>query len=135
MRSAQFIKGMINGAEVEYTTSNLMEIVGSPQELAPMWDQKYVGTYKRIRSQQRYTAMTVITKSEPDEFGRVGIVNHTVIYQFDPSKFEDRVKYGFDVDDFKQKAYQGMFDFKMPPMPELKKPLDNPPAPMWEVEL
>ena len=135
MESAQFVKGMINGSEVEYTTSNLMEIVGSTQELAPMWDQKYVGVYKRVRSLQRYTAMTVITKSEPDEFGRIGIVNHTVIYQFEPNKIEDRTKYTFDVEDFRQKAYRGLLDFKMPPLPELKTPLDKPPAPVWEVEL
>jgi hypothetical protein len=135
MKSAQFIKGMINGVEVEYTTQNLMEVVGSAQELAPMWDQKYLGTFPRIRSQQRYTALTVVTKSEPDEFGRYGIVNRTVIYQFEPSKTENRVKYGFDAEDFRQKAHQGYFNFKMPPMPELKKPLDLPPEPEWEVNI
>jgi len=133
MRSAQFVKGMIGGVEVTYESPGLMEIL-SPQKLAPMWDQQQIGTYRRAFSQDRYVAMTVVIKSEPDEFGRVGIINHTVIYQFDLSQEKDRVRYSFDAEDFRQKAQRGLFNFKMPPIPELKKPLDAPQAPEWEVQ-
>jgi len=133
MRSAQFVKGMIGGVEVTYESPGLMEIL-SPQKLAPMWDQQQIGTYPRYVSQDRYISLTVITKSEPDEFGRIGIVNHTVIHQFDMSQEKDRAKYSFDAEDFRQKAQRGLLKFKMPSMPELKKPLDAPPAPEWEAQ-
>lgn len=133
MRSAQFVKGMIDGVEVTYESPGLMEML-SPQKLAPMWDQQQIGTYRRAISQDRYIALTVVTKSEPDEFGRVGIVNHTVIHQFDLSQEKDNIKYVFDAEDFRLKAQRGLFNFKMPSMPTLKKPLDAPPAPEWEVQ-
>jgi hypothetical protein len=133
MRSAQFVKGMIGGVEVTYESPQLLEIL-SPEKLAPMWDETRIGTYKRIGSIDRYTAKTVVTQSEPDEYGRVGVVNHTVIYQFDPSKEAERIKYIIDLEEFRRNARNGMYDFKMPPKPELKKPLDSPPPPEWEVQ-
>jgi hypothetical protein len=132
LRSAQFVKGMIGGVEVTYESPLLLEIL-TPAKLAPMWDANQIGTYKRIGSSDRYTAKTVVTKSEPDEYGRVGIVNHTVIYQFDMSKESDRAKYTLDLEEFKRNARNGLYDFKMPSMPELKKPLDAPAPPEWEV--
>lgn len=133
MRSAQFVKGMIGGVEVTYESPSLLEIL-SPEKLAPMWDANQIGIFKRIVSSDRYTAKTVVSKSEPDEYGRVGIVNHTVIHQFDPSKETDRAKYILDLEEFRRKARDGFYDFKMPPMPELKKPLDSPPPPEWDVQ-
>jgi hypothetical protein len=125
---------MIGGVEVTYESSNLMEIL-SPDKLAPMWDANQIGTRKRVISADRIIAKTVVTKSEPDEYGRVGIVNHTVIYQLDPSVLKDRAKYTLDIEDFRRNANNGYYDFKMPPLPELKKPfLDTPPAPEWEVQ-
>jgi hypothetical protein len=133
MRSAQFVKGMIGGVAVSYESPSLLEIL-SPEKLAPMWDQNQIGTYKRVVSADRYTAKTIVSKSEPDEYGRVGIVNHTVIHQFDLSKETDRVKYILDIEDFRRNARNGFYDFKMPPMPELKNPLASPPPPEWEVD-
>lgn len=133
MRSAQFVKGMIGGVEVSYESPLLLEIL-SPEKLAPMWDANQIGTHKRIVSADRYTAKTVVSKSEPDEYGRVGIVNHTVIHQFDLSREVDRAKYVLDLEDFRRNARNGTYDFKMPPMPELKKPLGPPPPPEWEVQ-
>jgi hypothetical protein len=133
MRSAQFVKGMIGGVEVTYESPLLLEIL-SPEKLAPMWDAQQIGTFKRVGAANCYTAKTVITKSEPDEYGRVGIVNHTVIHQFDLSKEADRARYVLDLEAFRQNAREGKYDFKMPPMPELKKPLDSPPSPEWELQ-
>ena len=78
MQSAQFVKGMIGGVEVTYESHDLLLLL-SVDKLAPLWDANQIGTHKRIIIAEHITAKTVVTRSEPDEYGRVGIVNHTVI--------------------------------------------------------
>ena len=131
MQSAQFYKGMINGVEISYETPDLLQFI-SRNKLNELWDREKLGEYHRVYWSERIVAKTVIKKSEPDEMGRVGIVNHTVFYKFDPYVEKDGLKYLFDTDTFQRRANQGEFNFKMPPAPELKQPLEAPPP--MEVE-
>lgn len=126
MQSAQFYKGMINGVETSYETPDLLQFIPR-SKLNELWDRERIGTYHRVFWAERIVAKTVVTKSEPDNLGRVGIINHTVMYKFDPYAEKDGLRYLFDLETFQREANTGKFNFKMPPPPELKQPLDVPP--------
>lgn len=131
MKSGQFVKGMINGIEVDpYETPNLAQLLSnlSPTEKASCWDKERIGTYLWINAETRSIIKTEITKAVPDELGRDGIVNHTVIYQFNSSIEHDGLNYQFPKEQFRQNANQGKYNFVMPPIPELTRPLELPPA-------
>jgi hypothetical protein len=127
MKSAQFIKGMIDGIEASYESPDLLQILPS-EKLSILWDQERIGTHNRVFTEDRIVAKTVVTQSEPDEHGRLGIINHTVIYRFDASIEHDGVQYVFPTEQFTKDARAGKYNFKMPAKPELKRPLDYPPA-------
>jgi hypothetical protein len=132
MKTAQFIKGMIDGTEVSYESPDLLQLLPS-EKLSILWDQERIGTHNRIFLDEHAIAKTVVTQSEPDEHGRLGVINHTVIYRFDASVEHDGIQYLFPNEQFAKDARAGKFAFKMPPAPELKKPLDTPPK--LEVQL
>jgi hypothetical protein len=132
MKSAQFFKGMINGTEAQYESPDLIQLLPG-EKLNALWDQERIGTHNRIFLDERAVAKTVITQSEPDEHGRLGIINHTIIYRFDATIEHDGIQYLFPNEQFAKDARAGKFNFKMPPTPELKKPLDYPPK--LEVQL
>ena len=131
MKSGQFYKGMINGTEDTYESSDLLIILPS-EKLSVLWDRDVLGTYRHVFLTERVVAQTVITEAEPDDLGRDGIVNHTVMYKFDAVVQHDGIAYVFDYEQFAKDARAGKYNFPMPPTPELKRPLDYPPA--WEVE-
>jgi hypothetical protein len=126
MKSAQFYKGMINGVEDIYESPELIQLLPS-EKLSILWDQERIGTHNRVFLEEKTIAKTVITQSEPDEHGRLGIINHTVIYRFDPTVEHDGIQYMFPTEQFAKDARAGKYNFKMPLTPELKKPLDYPP--------
>jgi hypothetical protein len=132
MKSGQFYKGMINGVEETYESPDLLLLLPS-EKLAVLWDRETLGTYRHIFLTERVIAQTVIIEAEPDDLGRDGIVNHTVLYKFDATVTHDGLTYIFDYEQFAKDARQGKYNFKMPNAPELKKPLDYPP--LMEVEL
>jgi len=131
VKSGQFYKGMINGTEDTYESSDLLIILPS-EKLSVLWDRDVLGTYRHVFLTERVVAQTVITEAEPDDLGRDGIVNHTVMYKFDAVVQHDGIAYVFDYEQFAKDARAGKYNFPMPPTPELKRPLDYPPA--WEVE-
>lgn len=126
MRCGQFYKGMIDGIESTYESSGLLQILPA-NKLAQLWDREKIGTYRQVFLAERTIAQTVIEKATPDEHGRDGIVNHTVLYKFDWSTEHEGANYTFDLEKFATEARSGKYNFTMPPTPELKRPLDVPP--------
>lgn len=126
MKKGQFYKGMINGVEESYESPDLLQLLPS-DKLSMLWDRETLGTYRHVFLTERVVAQTVVSKAEPDDLGRDGIVNHTVLYRFDPYVEHDGARYVFDVDDFAENARAGKYNFPMPLAPELKRPLDYPP--------
>jgi hypothetical protein len=126
MKSGQFYKGMINGTEDTYESPDLLLILPS-EKLSILWDRETLGSYRRVFLTERVVAQTVIEPAVPDDLGRDGIVNHTVLYKFDSTITHDGMAYVFDYEQFAKDARAGKYNFKMPEVPELKKPLDYPP--------
>jgi hypothetical protein len=126
MQSAQFIKGMIDGIEVCYESLDVLQVLPA-NKLSELWDLEKIGTYSRVYLSERVVAKTSISKAAPDNLGRDGIINHTVLYRFDSTIEHDGLNYVFPEDQFAKDARAGKFNFKMPPFPELKHPLDYPP--------
>lgn len=133
MKSGQFFKGMINGVEQSYESPDILQVLPS-SKLNQLWDIDVVGVYSRAFKTERVIAKTVVEKAVPDEHGRDGITNHTVLYRFDAFAIHDGARYQFDEDQFIQDLKEGKYNFKMPPQPELKKPLSLPPPIVWEVQ-
>lgn len=127
MRRGQFYKGMINGIEATYETPDLFQILPA-NKLTQLWDREKIGVYRQIFLSERVITQTLIEKAEPDEHGRDGIVNHTVLYKFDGVHEHEGAIYNFDPDKFASDARLGKYNFTMPPTPELKRPLDLPPS-------
>jgi hypothetical protein len=126
MRSGQIVTGIINGIADQFESPDVLQILPM-SKLSELIDRETLGSYRRVFLAERVVAQTVVTKSKQDEHGRDGIVNHTVLHQFDSYVTHEGVKYVFDVDDFAENARAGKFNFKMPSLPEVKKPLDYPP--------
>jgi len=127
VKSGQVVTGIINGIADQYETPDILQLLPN-NKLSELTDRETVGTYRRVFLTDRVVAQTVVTKAEPDELGRDGTVNHTVLYKFDWATEHDGARYVFDVDDFAENAKAGKYNFPMPQMPELKHPLDYPPA-------
>lgn len=127
MKSGQFYKGMINDVEQSYESPGILQVLPS-NKLNTLWDIDTVGTYFRAFKSERVIAKTVVEKSVPDEHGRDGVINHTVLYRFDAFVTHDGARYKFDEEQFVQDIMEGKYNFQMPPAPELTKPLALPPA-------
>jgi hypothetical protein len=127
MKSGQVVTGIINGIADSYETPDILQLLPN-NKLSELTSRETVGTYRRVYLTDRVVSQTVVTKAEPDELGRDGTVNHTVLYKFDRATEHDGARYVFDVDDFAENAKAGKYNFPMPPMPELKHPLDLPPV-------
>jgi hypothetical protein len=127
MKTGQFYKGMINGTEDSYESPDIYQVLPK-EKLDEYWDKERVGTYNRVFLSEHVILKTVISKSEPDGYGREGIINHTVIYRFDPYIEHDGLKYVLDTEQFLKDVKDGKIAIKQLKVPELKKPLDAPPA-------
>ena len=126
MKSGQVVTGIINGIAEQYETPDILQILPI-SKLSKLIDRETIGTHKEVFLTERVVAQTVVTEAEPDELGRNGTVNHTIIYQFDRAVQHEGARYVFDVDDFADNARAGKYNFQMPELPKLKHPLDFPP--------
>jgi hypothetical protein len=126
MKSGQFYKGMINGVEESYESPDLFQVLPA-DKLNELWDLSHVGRYRRVFLNERVVAQSVVSEAEPDDMGRDGIINHTVLHRFDLYTTHEGAIYRFDIDKFAEEARAGKYDFPMPDKPQLKKPLDYPP--------
>lgn len=128
MRSAQFYKGIINGVADTYESADLLQVLPS-DKLNELWDNERLGVHNRVFLAERVIAKTIVSKSEPDELGRDGTVNYTVLYRFDATVEHDGVRYHFPDEQFAKDARAGKYKgILMSSAPTLKRPLDAPPA-------
>jgi hypothetical protein len=125
VKSGQFFKGMINGVEESYESPDLLQVLPN-NRLSEVWDLDVVGIYSRVFLSERVIAQTVVERAVPDEHGRDGVTNHTVLYRFDAFMVHDGARYRFDEEQFVRDVKAGKYSFQMPPPPELKRPLDYP---------
>jgi hypothetical protein len=131
MKAAQFYKGKIGGFEQTFETSNLIDILDI-DKIGML--EEYSNTNKPY--QRFFRAERVIAKVEAyavtngDESGRSGLQVRGILYKFDRTITHDDLPYTFPEEYFIE-FLQGK-KLKMPPLPELKKPLDPPPPIAWE---
>jgi len=127
LKAAQFYKGIINGIADSYESPDLFQVLPA-DKLSVLWDIDRVGTYNHVFLSEHVVTKTVVTQAVPDELGRSGTINHTILYRFDPNIEHNGVRYVFPEEQFKIDARTGKYqNIKMPPAPELKRPLDYPP--------
>ena len=127
MKSGQVVTGIINGIADHFESSDILQIL-SNGKLSILTDREILGSHRHVFRSDRVVAQTVVTKADPDELGRDGTVNHTVLYKFDATTQHDGINYIFDYEQFAEDALAGKYNFSMPPLPELKHPLSFPPA-------
>lgn len=130
MKTAQFVKGMINGVEEFYESPNILTLIPY-EKLQLLMENTKLGFTKKIFLKDYAVALSYVQRAEADSLGRDGFVNHTVIVKFDEALTIDGIVYRVDAEAFKQAAYNGELNFHMPAFPELKRPLD-PPVITWE---
>lgn len=133
MRSAQVVSGIINGIADQYESPNILQVI-SNETLSKLTSIERIREtpYSYVFRNELAVASVYVFPSEPDSLQRSGIVNHTVIHRFESIIERDGYTYQFPKEQFEKDAYAGKLRFKMPPLPELKKPLDLPPLPVWE---
>jgi hypothetical protein len=135
LKSAQIVSGIINGVADQYESVDLLQVLPNDKlsELTSI-ERIRKDPYSRVFLNELVVAEVLVFPSEPDSLKRSGIVNFTVIHRFDSVIERDGYFYTFPREQFERDARAGRLRFKMPPLPELKKPLDLPPAPIWEVD-
>jgi hypothetical protein len=133
MQAAQFFKGKIDGYEQNFESSNLVELLPLDKILdlrdydnTEKPHQRYFKTEKVIALVEAYPVKSA------DAAGRDGIQTRGVLYKFDKTTPHDGFTYLFPEEQFIKELNTGK-KLKMPPLPELKKPLDTPPPIEWEV--
>jgi hypothetical protein len=135
MQSAQVVSGIINGVADDFYSANALRLLPI-EKIDQLTSRINIQTkpYYRVFLNELVTAAVMVYPADPDRLKRDGIVNHTVIHKFDSTIEHDGYLYQFPKDQFEKDARIGKLQFKMPPLPtEIKKPLDNPPPPEWEV--
>lgn len=133
MKSAQFFKGKIDGYEQSFETLNLIEMLPL-DKLSDLMDYSIIGKPKqRYFKAERVLALVEAYRVENgDASGRGGIQTRGVLYKFERTARLDDLDYLFPEEQFVNMLYAGK-RLKMPPMPQIKKPLDPPPPLEWEV--
>lgn len=133
MKSAQFFKGKIDGYEQSFETINLIEMLPL-DKLSELRDYSVVDkSCQRYFKAERVLALVEAYKVENgDEAGRSGLQARGILYKFERTTKLDGLDCLFPEEQFVNMLYAGK-RLKMPPLPELKKPLDSPPPLEWEV--
>jgi len=137
MKSGQFVIGKIDGIQKEFESVNIRSILPK-EKLSELKSYIDIGEYPRFFKTEKVLSKTIIQPAENTDGRRGGIINHTVLYQFDQTVTLDTVKYVFPLEDFITEILAGKRRFKMPPPPELPERdfgLIMPPPPLeWEVQ-
>lgn len=137
MKSGQFVRGKIDGIQKHFESTGTDRLLPA-EKLNELKDYDIIGEpQQRFFQKERVLAKTIVTAAENSDGRRGGVVNHTVLYQFDKSVTHETIKYTFDTDTFISDLLQGKRKFKMPPMPQLPDSdagaIDAPPPIAWEV--
>jgi hypothetical protein len=135
VKSAQIINGIINGVADQWESPNVLQVISS-DNLSKLLRIERIRKepYQNVFLSELVIACTKVTESELDELHRTGTVNHTVVHRFESVIERDGYFYSFPREQFERDARADKLHFKMPPFPEIKKPLDLPPPPEWEME-
>jgi hypothetical protein len=137
MKSGQFYRGKIDGIQKHFESPDIDKLLPT-EKLCDLADYFEIGTYPRFFKQERVLAKTVVSLAENSDGRKGGIINHTVLYQFDPFITHESARYIFDVDAFILEIQAGKRRFKIPVSPKLPETdsgfIDLPPPIEWEVE-
>lgn len=138
MKSGQFVRGKIDGIQKHFQSNGIDRILPA-EKLNELKDYDVIGEPpQRFFQKERVLAKTIVTPAENSDGRRGGVVNHTVLYQFDKQITHDSAVYSFDTDRFISEILEGKRKFKMPNMPTLPDAdagfIDAPPPIAWEVE-
>jgi hypothetical protein len=134
---AQFIRGKIGGLQKTFESANLSKFLPAAK-LAELADYTEIGEYPRFFKEERVLTKTVVTPAQNTDGRKGGIINHTVLYQWDRHVEKDNVKYLFPLDSFISEILAGKRRFKMPPQPQRPETdadfaiIDVPPPIEWE---
>jgi hypothetical protein len=142
MRSAQFVKGKIWDEEKQDSyertfESPLLETFLPYEKLARLRTQKNITNdpIQRYSREQNVLSLSTVKEADrPDRVGRTGLVIHCFLVELTPSVRQEGFPYKFDTDAFVGEVLESKWRLKMPPFPELKKPLDVPTV-EWEARL
>jgi hypothetical protein len=140
MRSAQFVKGKIWSEEKQDSYEQTFE---SPQletflpyeKLARLRSQKNVTTepIQRYSQDNNVLSLSVVKEADrPDRSGRTGLIIHCFLVELPGTITHDGLPYKLDNALFVEDLLSDKWRLKMPPFPELKKPLETPII-EWEV--
>ena len=138
VKSGQFYGGKIDGIQKRFTSRNIDHLL-PPDKLAELTDRTIEGEHTRFFKTDRVLAKTVVTPADNSDGRRGGVVNHTVLYQFDHKVTHEEAQYVFDVEAFVEEILAGKRKFKMPNTPSYPEDkdmayIDLPPPIMWEVK-
>jgi len=134
VKSAQIVNGVINGVADQWESPNVLQVISS-DNLGKLLKIERVRKepYPNVFLSELVVACTTVIPSELDNLHRSSTINHIVVHRFDSVIERDGYFYTFPRDQFERDARADKLRFKMPPLPEIKKPLDSPPPPEWEV--
>lgn len=141
MRSAQFVKGKIydpikqDSYEQNFESPNV-ETFLPYERLAKLRSQRIITTqpYQRYYKDEHVFALTIISETDHvDSAHRTGLVNHTFLVDVSESTRLNNFPLCLDDKIFLNEVLEGKWRLKMPPFPELKKPLEVPVI-EWEVQ-
>jgi len=137
MKSGQFYRGKIDGIQKNFESPDLDKLLPS-DKLSVLADYSFIGEYSHFFKQERVLAKIVVFEADNTDGRLGGIINHTVLYQFDPAIQHETAQYIFDTEAFIAEIRAGKRKFKMPEPPKLPEDdsfiIDLPPPIEWEVE-
>jgi hypothetical protein len=136
MQSGQFYRGKIDGIQKRFETPEIEKLLPK-EKLDELRDYRDIGEYPRFFKKEIVLAKTIVTAADNSDGRRGGVINHTVLYKFEPSVTLDNIKYIFPLEEFITEILAGKRRFKMPPTPQLPEAdaglIDLPPPIEWEV--
>jgi hypothetical protein len=136
MKAGQFIRGKIDGIQKTFESPDIDKLLPA-DKLCELADYTEIGEYPRFFKQEKALTKTVVVAAKNTDGRRGGVINHTVLYCYDPTVEHDGVKYIFDTDSFIAEILAGKRRFKMPISPTLPNAdsgLIEAPTPIeWEV--
>lgn len=132
MKAAQFYTGKINGFEDNFETSNLTDLLDIDKiDMLKAYNRVGKPLQRFFKNERVIALVEAYQVVNGDESGRSGIQARGILYKFDKYITHDDLPYVFPEENFVEEL-QGGKKLKMPPLPELKKPLDAPPPLEWE---
>ena len=136
MKSGQFVRGKIDGIQKHFESIGIGQLLPI-DKLSLLMDYVEIGEFSHFFKHELVVAKIIVVPAENTDGRSGGIVNHTVLYQFDKIIQHDEAQYIFNLEAFIVEIQDGKRNFKMPSTPELPKDADTgliplPPPVEWE---